>query len=338
MLCNAQAVERRESIMQDKQNRRIDYIRISVTDHCNLRCCYCMPESTKDFLSQTQLMTCEEIVTITKLMARNGIRKVKLTGGEPLLREDLADIVRALRSIPQIEQVTLTTNGVLLKEKMKELAEAGIGSINISLDTRDPESFHKITKRDQYQKVWEGICEALRYPGIALKINTVPIDSSKENILKMAELARDHKLAVRFIEMMPIGYGVNYQLYHEEQIKHILEEAFGKLLLMPRSIGNGPAKYFELEGFAGMIGFISAVSHKFCSDCNRIRLTSEGILKTCLQYEGRLNLKELLRQGTSEEQLEQLILAEIDRKPCGHHFFEEVTDKDEKKYLGAIGG
>lgn len=324
--------------MQDKQNRRIDYIRISVTDHCNLRCCYCMPESTKDFLSQTQLMTCEEIVTITKLMARNGIKKVKLTGGEPLLREDLADIVRALRSIPQIEQVTLTTNGVLLKEKMKELADAGIGSINISLDTRDPESFHRITKRDRYPQVWEGICEALRYPEIALKINTVPIDSSEENILKMAELARDHKLAVRFIEMMPIGYGVNYQLYHEEQIKHILEEAFGKLLPLPRSVGNGPARYFELEGFAGKIGFISAVSHKFCSDCNRIRLTSEGILKTCLQYEGILNLKELLRQGTSEERLEQLIIAEIDRKPCGHHFLEEVTDKDEKKFLGAIGG
>jgi len=324
--------------MQDKMNRRIDYIRISLTDHCNLRCCYCMPESAKDFLSPTELMTFDEIITIVKIMARNGIKKVKLTGGEPLLREDLAEIVHALRSIPEIEQVTLTTNGVLLKEHMKALAEAGITSINISLDTRDPESFQRITKRYQYQQVWEGICEALKYPEIALKLNTVPIDSSKENILKMAELARDHKLAVRFIEMMPIGCGVNYQSCQEEDIKRILEEAYGMLTPLPRSIGNGPARYYAPEGFEGKIGFISAVSHKFCSDCNRIRLTSEGILKTCLQYEGKLNLKELLRQGATEELLEQSILAAVDQKPCGHHFNEKDTDRDETKYLGEIGG
>ena len=324
--------------MQDKLNRRIDYLRISLTDHCNLRCCYCMPDTEKDFLSQAQLMTCEEIVTITKLMARNGIRKVKLTGGEPLLRGDLAEIVRALRSIPQIEQVTLTTNGVLLKEQIKELAKAGITSINISLDTRDPERFRNITKRDLYDKVWEGIREVLSYPEIDLKINVVPIDCSKENILGMAELARDERLAVRFIEMMPMGYGVNYELNNEEMIKDILKESYGKLVPLTRSIGNGPAKYFEIDGFVGKIGFISAVSHKFCSDCNRIRLTSEGLLKTCLQYGGNLNLKELLREGISENELEQLILEEVYQKPCGHHFYEDGTDKDEKKYLGAIGG
>lgn len=324
--------------MKDKLNRRIDYIRISLTDHCNLRCCYCMPEIAKDFLNQAQLMTCEEILTITKLMARNGIKKVKLTGGEPLLRGDLADIVRGIRSIPQIEQVTLTTNGVLLKEQIEELAKAGITSINVSLDTRDPESFRKITKRDLYDQVWEGIREVLSYPEIDLKINMVPIDSSEENILRMAELTRDDRIAVRFIEMMPIGYGVNYQLYNEEYIKGILEEAYGKLIPLTRTFGNGPAKYYGIEGFAGKIGFISAISHKFCSDCNRIRLTSEGLLKTCLQYGGNLNLKELLRQGVSEDILEQLILEEVYQKPCGHHFYETGTDKDEKKFLGAIGG
>ncbi len=324
--------------MQDKLNRTIDYLRISLTDHCNLRCCYCMPESAKDFLNQAQLMTCEEIEIITRLMARNGVRKVKLTGGEPLLREDLPAIVRAIRSIPQIEQVTLTTNGVLLKEQMKELAKEGITSINISLDTRDPENFKRITKRDQFNQVWEGIREALSYPEIDLKINVVPIDSSKENILRMAELAREDKLAVRFIEMMPIGYGVNYQLYGESEIKDILEEAFGKLQPLAKTSGNGPAKYYELEGFAGKIGFISAVSHKFCSDCNRIRLTSEGLLKTCLQYGGSLNLKDLLRQGISENTIEQLILEEVNHKPCGHHFYEQGTEKDERKFLGAIGG
>jgi cyclic pyranopterin phosphate synthase len=271
-------------------------------------------------------------------MARNGIKKVKLTGGEPLLRGDLAAIVRGIRSIPQMEQVTLTTNGVLLKEQMKELAEAGISSINISLDTRDPENFRRITKRDLYDQVWDGIHEALRYPEIDLKINMVPIDSNRENILGMAELARDEKVAVRFIEMMPIGYGVHYQLCNEDSIKSILEEAYGKLLPLTRTIGNGPARYFEMEGFVGKIGFISAVSHKFCSDCNRIRLTSEGLLKTCLQYGGKLNLKELLRHGTSEDRLEQLIIEEVNRKPCGHHFYEKETEKDEKKFLGAIGG
>lgn len=324
--------------MQDKLNRRIDYLRISLTDHCNLRCCYCMPETTKDFLNMAQLMTGEEIVTITKLMARNGVKKVKLTGGEPLLREDLIDIIRAIKSIPQIEQVTLTTNGVLLKEKMKELAEAGIASINISLDTRDPESFMRITKRDFFYQVWSGIREALNYPDIDLKINMVPIDSSKENILGMAELARDNKLAVRYIEMMPMGHGTNYQLYNEDYIKGILEEAYGTLSRVTRTIGNGPAKYYEIEGFVGKIGFISAVSHKFCSDCNRIRLTSEGILKTCLQYGGNINLKELLRHGVTEDMLEQVILEEVYQKPCGHHFYEDGTDKDEMKFLGAIGG
>jgi cyclic pyranopterin phosphate synthase len=221
---------------------------------------------------------------------------------------------------------------------MKELAGAGISSINISLDTRDPESFKRITKRDRYDQVWEGIHEVLRYPEIDLKINTVPIDSSRENILGMAELARDKKVAVRFIEMMPIGYGVHYQLYNEDSIKTILEEAYGKLLPLTRTLGNGPAKYYEIDGFVGKIGFISAVSHKFCSDCNRIRLTSEGLLKTCLQYGGKLNLKELLRRGTLEDRLEQLMLEEVNQKPCGHHFYEKGTEKDEKKFLGAIGG
>ncbi len=324
--------------MLDKLNRRIDYIRISLTDHCNLRCCYCMPETTKDFLKPEQLMTCEEILAITRVMARNGIRKVKLTGGEPLLREDLADIVRGLYRIPQIEQVTLTTNGVLLKDQLQELAKAGITSINVSLDTRDPECFRKITKRNFYDQVWDGIREALSYPEIDVKINTVPIDNSEENILRIADLAREERLAVRFIEMMPIGYGVNHQPYNEEDIKGILEKAHGKLLPVTKAYGNGPAKYYKLEGFVGKIGFISAVSHKFCSDCNRIRLTSEGLLKTCLQYGGSLNLKDLLRQGTSEDMLEQLILDEVYHKPCGHHFYEMGTDKDEKRYLGSIGG
>ena len=324
--------------MQDNLNRRIDYIRISLTDHCNLRCCYCMPETAKDFLDQGQLMTGEEIITITKLMAKNGIKKVKLTGGEPLLRGELSDIIRGILSIPRIEQVTLTTNGVLLKNQMKELARAGISAINISLDTRDPKAFQRITGRDLYDQVWQGIREALKYPEVDLKINVVPIDSTKENILGMAELAKEEKLAVRFIEMMPIGHGVNYQLYNEEAIKAILEEAYGELHPVTRTLGNGPAKYYEPEGFEGRIGFISAVSHKFCSSCNRIRLTSEGLLKTCLQYGGKLNLKELLRSGTSEEQLEQLILEEISHKPSGHHFYEKGTEKDEKRFFGAIGG
>jgi cyclic pyranopterin phosphate synthase len=297
-----------------------------------------MPESQKDFLNNKELMTLEEIVAITKLMARNGIKKVKLTGGEPLLREDLVQIVHELKNIPGIEQITLTTNGVLLKDKMKELAEAGLSSINISLDTRSPERYQEITKRNAFRQAWDGLMEALQYPKINLKLNCVPIDCSKEAILEMAELARNHKLSVRFIEMMPIGYGVNYQLCSEEYIKNVLEESYGILTPVTKSMGNGPAKYYEITDFQGKVGFISAVSHKFCSECNRIRLTSDGILKTCLQYGGDLNLKELLRMGISEAELERLIEEEVQNKPVGHHFNEEGTDRDETKYLGSIGG
>jgi GTP 3',8-cyclase len=324
--------------MKDNIHRNIDYIRISLTDHCNLRCCYCMPESQKDFLNTTELMTREELVTITRLMAKNGISKIKLTGGEPLLRQDLTEIVRELKAINGIEQITLTTNGILLKDRLKELVEAGISSVNISIDTRNPEKYREITKRDGFSQVWEGLMEAIKYPELSVKVNCVPIDCSRENIRDMVELARDNKLSVRFIEMMPIGYGVNYQLCNEEHIKNILDQEYGALRPVNKRIGNGPARYYEIEGFQGRIGFISAVSHKFCSDCNRIRLTAEGLLKTCLQYGGKLNLKELLRQGVTEEELEGLIKGEVMRKPCGHHFYEHGTDMDEKKYLGAIGG
>ncbi len=324
--------------MQDRMNRKIDYIRISLTDHCNLRCCYCMPEAQKHFLRQEELMTREEITSIMRIMAGNGVRKVKLTGGEPLLRKDLAEIVHELHSMEGIEQITLTTNGILLKDRMKELAEAGITSINISLDTRSPEKYQEITKKDVYHQVWEGIKEALTYPEIPVKINCVPIDSSRENLLAMAELAREYRLSVRFIEMMPIGSGADYGHCNEEYIRGILEEVYGSMTPLKKAMGNGPARYFQLEGFQGKIGFISAISHKFCSSCNRIRLTSEGILKTCLQYEGRLNLKELLRKGMSEEELEQTIQKEVLCKPAGHHFYEKKTDRDEKGSIGTIGG
>jgi cyclic pyranopterin phosphate synthase len=324
--------------MQDSMNRRIDYIRISLTDHCNLRCCYCMPEAQKHFLSGEELMTREEITTIMRVMARNGIRKVKLTGGEPLLRKDLAEIVRELHCLEGVEQITLTTNGILLKDRMKELAEAGITSINISLDTRSPEKYQEITKRDYYSQVLEGIEEALSYPGIPVKINCVPIDNSRENILAMAELARERKLSVRFIELMPLGSGADHRHCSEEYIKDLLEEAYGSMTPLKKAMGNGPARYYELPGFQGKIGFISSISHKFCASCNRIRLTSEGILKTCLQYEGNLNLKELLRQGMSEEELERTVQEEVLRKPVGHHFFEQRTDRDEKGSIGSIGG
>lgn len=324
--------------MQDSMSRKIDYIRISLTDHCNLRCCYCMPEAQKHFLSGEELMTREEITTIMRVMARNGIKKVKLTGGEPLLRKDLAEIVRELHGMDGVEQITLTTNGILLKDRMKELAEEGITSINISLDTRSPEKYQEITKRDFYQQVLEGIEEALTYPWIPVKINCVPIDSSRENILAMAELARDRRLFVRFIELMPIGNGADYHPCNEEYIKGLLEEAYGSMTPLKKAMGNGPARYYELAGFQGKIGFISSISHKFCGSCNRIRLTSEGILKTCLQYEGNLNLKELLRQGISEEELERTIQEEVLRKPAGHHFYEQKTDRDEKRSIGTIGG
>lgn len=323
--------------MRDRFGREIDYVRISVTDRCNLRCRYCMPETDIRFLPQEELMTDGEICLICRELANLGIRRVKLTGGEPLLRDGIDRLAAAVRQIPGIEQVTLTTNGVLLGDYAARLAAAGVAGINVSLDTTDAGRYERLTGSACLDQVLEGIRTALKH-GLTVKINCVPMrgGAMEEDIVGVAALAREMPVHVRYIEMMPVGRGQTADGPGEEQIRSVLERRFGVLHLFADSLGNGPGVYRSLEGFQGKIGFISAVSHPFCGSCNRIRLTADGRLKTCLQYGAQTELRPLLRNGSAE--LRRTLEAAILEKPRCHHFEEENICGGEQRQMFQIGG
>lgn len=324
--------------MLDKYGRTIDYLRISLTDRCNLRCVYCMPEEGIHQIPHTEILTYDEILRISRCAAELGVRKIKLTGGEPLVRKDCAMLTGQLKAIPGIEKVTLTTNGILLGEQLGALTEAGIDAINISLDTLDPELFRQITRRDSLAKVLEGVEAALACPNLSVKLNCVPAVKKKENFVAMAGLAKRYPLHVRFIEMMPIGYGKKFPFQDEESIKAVLEEAYGPMTRIAERFGNGPCHYYKIEGFQGKIGFISAVTHKFCSQCNRVRLTAEGYLKGCLQFQEGTDLRALLRGGCTDAELTEAIRSVIWNKPVSHNFYETQTEQDEVRAMSQIGG
>lgn len=308
--------------MYDKYNRTIDYVRISVTDRCNLRCLYCMPEQGVDFVPHENILTYEEIIKLCECFTKVGITKVKLTGGEPLVRKNIAFLIQKIKEINGIDNVTLTTNGVLLKEQIKALALAGLNAINISLDTLDQKNYEELSRFPLYHQVMEGIEEALKYKEIKVKINCVPVSqyNSKESVLKMVEFARVNRVFVRFIQLMPIGSYRHLTSISEENIKLWIVEKYGDMIPCYEKLGNGPSRYYDIDGFVGKIGFISAVNHQFCDSCNRIRLTSQGILKSCLQYKGGVNLKELLRGGALEDELLEKIRDGIYNKPKKHQF------------------
>lgn len=316
--------------MIDEYNRVIDYIRISVTDRCNLRCVYCMPAKGVEFMPHEDILTYEEIIRLCECFAKLGIHKVKITGGEPLVRKDLPYLIKNMKAIEGIDNVTLTTNGILLAEQMEMLANAGIGAINVSLDTLNPKQFAKITRFEQLEQVKAGLREALKYKSVALKINCVSLkeNNNKDDLLSMVSLAKENLLHVRFIEMMPIGLGKDMKSYSEDEIKQIIESKYGTLIPYNETLGNGPCHYFKVAGFKGKIGFISAISHQFCSSCNRIRLTSEGYLKNCLQYQSGTDLKILIRNSISDTELLEVIQTTIMNKPKEHHFNQYLEKKD----------
>lgn len=324
--------------MKDRYGREIDYLRISITDRCNLRCIYCMPEEGICQTTHNAILTYDEIQRICHCMAALGIKKIKLTGGEPLTRKNSSVLVKMVKEVPGIEKVTLTTNGILLGEQMRNLADAGLDNINISLDTLNEQEFKKITRREGLSKVLKSIREALRYPEIGLKINCVPLLEDSQNLIEIAGIARDYPIHVRFIEMMPIGYGKEFQSRNEDEICSILESAYGKMTPITEQYGNGPSHYYRIEGFQGKIGFISAMTHKFCARCNRVRLTSEGYLKACLQYLTGTDLRAMMRSGCTDEELTEMIRKVIWEKPAEHHFTTQAVSEDEKKLMSQIGG
>ena len=323
--------------MKDKYGRNIDYLRISITDRCNLRCVYCMPEDGVESLPHCEILTFDEIIRVSKVFAELGVVKIKITGGEPLVRKGAAYLIDTIKNIDGIEQVTLTTNAVNLEGYLDKLKKSNIDGINISFDSLDKEKYVKLAKADHYDKAMAGLKAAMA-SGLNIKINVVPI-LDDENIVEMAAIARDNDVQVRFIEIMPLGEGRKYKLQTEEEMLWILEKSYGKATRTSGINGNGPARYYAFEGFKGNIGFISAMSHQFCHECNRVRLTAEGYLKTCLQYNDGVDLKAILRGGGSDEELKEAIVKAINEKPLCHDFnaYKDHEESDERR-MSQIGG
>lgn len=324
--------------MKDQYGRTIDYMRISITDRCNLRCRYCMPDGV-ELVSMGEILTYEEIERICRAAALEGIRKLKITGGEPLVRKSCVDLVKRLKAIPGIEQVTLTTNGVILEEYAEELAEAGLDGVNISLDSLDAGRYEWITGRNALGNVWKGINRALE-KGLKTKINVVLQKGKNETEREaLAELSKERPLDVRFIEMMPIGYGKEFRPVYNEEILQMLQEKYPDLMPDGSVHGNGPAQYYKIPGFCGSIGFISAIHGKFCANCNRIRLTSQGELKPCLCYGESYDLRGALRGGSEGnlKDIREIIQKAVTQKPK-QHCFEQIQNITEEKRMVQIGG
>ena len=325
--------------MFDACGRNIYYLRLSVTDRCNLRCRYCMPDGVHK-CTHERMLTYEELLHLAVLFAQCGIDTVRVTGGEPLVRKDVDRLVAGLRATPGIRKVTMTTNGVLLAQQLPALLAAGLDSVNISLDTLDPMTFRRITARDAFAAAQEGVRAALA-SGIPVKLNCVPQVGVNENELEaIAALARNYPLQVRFIEMMPIGYGAALPCIPGPELQAQFARRWPQLTPLPagsgKAFGDGPAAYYTVPGWQGSIGFIAAVHGKFCAGCNRVRLTSQGFLRPCLASEAGCDLRALLREGASDAALLQAIRQTIRAKPPEHHFGEDTMPATRGMYR--IGG
>ena len=324
--------------MIDSHGRCIDYMRISLTDRCNLRCRYCTPEEIVS-ISHEEILRFEEILEICRHAVTLGITKFKITGGEPLVRKGCVSFLRDLKNIPGVEQVTITTNGVLLKDCLSELESIGIDGINISLDTLDPKTYASVTRRDEFHRVWDAILAA-QASKIRTKINCVLLKGVNDHeFFDLIELAKDYNLNIRFIEIMPIGYGKGLNGFCKTELLEMLAEKYPDYEVEQKVLGNGPASYISIPGFKGSIGFIDAIHGKFCDKCNRIRLTSDGILKLCLYYENGIDLKKLLRNGASDEEFLEAMKKTILKKPTEHQFHLMAKEgSEELKKMSQIGG
>ncbi|HEY9045657.1 MAG TPA: GTP 3',8-cyclase MoaA [Ohtaekwangia sp.] len=294
----------------DNHNRPINYLRLAVTDRCNLRCFYCMPEEGIHYLPKKELLTFEEIYRLVSLFASMGVTKVRLTGGEPFVRTDLMKLIRSIVEIPGIKDLHLTTNGILTSAFIPELKKLGIASVNLSLDTLDRQRFKAITRRDEFEPVMKTL-EQLLKEEIPVKINAVVMDGKNiEDILPLVELTRNNKVDVRFIEEMPFnGEGSHYPVlsWTYKKIVSYIQEHHPDLHKL-HDADNSTSYNYTIPGYTGTIGVIAAFSRTFCGTCNRIRLTAQGVLKTCLYDNGVLDIKALLRSGVSDDEVKEKLL------------------------------
>ena len=331
--------------MRDGFGREIGYMRISITDRCNFRCRYCMPEGIR-LAPMEEILTYEEIEMVCKAASELGITRFKLTGGEPLVRAGCPKLVGMIKRLSGTEQVTLTTNGILLGEYLDELMANGLDAVNVSLDTLDCRTFRQMTGYDGLERVKESIHKAVK-TGLKIKINTVlqkGINAHEWEAL--LQLAKENPLDVRFIEMMPIGCGRKQEGIEGNKILSLLKEKYPGIHRDDMLHGNGPAEYYRIPGFAGGIGFISAVHGQFCADCNRIRLTARGELKPCLCYEDSVDVRGILRgqvrdgsEGAKKrkEAVRDAVRQAVERKPR-KHCFDEEGQITEGRQMVQIGG
>jgi cyclic pyranopterin phosphate synthase len=328
-------------MLTDHFGRPITYLRISVTDRCNLRCVYCLPREGVQWQPRADQLSTEEITRLAATAAKAGVRRVRMTGGEPLVRPDIVDVVRRIASIPGIEEVSLTTNAMLLERYAGPLAGAGLNRVNISLDTLDADKFKRITRGGTIDRLWRGIAAAERAGLMPIKLNTVVVNNlNADELPELAHLTIENPWHVRFIELMPVGnaqdWGAGFpgssDRYLSVQEMHARLAGFDlQPAVAPR--GNGPARTFRIPGALGTVGFISPLGEHFCQTCNRLRLSADGFLRPCLLMDKEINVRDPLRAG---EPLLPLFERAVEAKPEGHELF--LQHYPESRRMAQIGG
>ena len=323
----------------DRYGRRIHYLRISLTDHCNLRCVYCMPEDIT-FRPNAELMQDDEVLELVQLFANLGFDKFRLTGGEPTVRAHVVDLVRGIAATPGVRSLSMTTNGVLLGKLAQPLKQAGLQRVNISIDTLDPKKFHRLTRWGSLEDVWAGLLAAEQAGLTPIKLNGVVVRGYNEaDVVDLARLTQEHPWQVRFIEMMPFAGATELQktqMVTAEEMQMRIESEIGPLEIANDGELDGEARLFRLPGAQGDVGFISSVTAPFCASCTRARLTADGRLRLCLLREGEVDLLTPLRAGASLEDLRSIIIDSIWNKPWGHGLADGLIPLN--RVMSEIGG
>jgi cyclic pyranopterin phosphate synthase len=323
----------------DRFGRNINYLRVSLTDKCNLRCVYCMPEDMT-FRPKAELMQDDELIRLIQLFAELGFTKFRLTGGEPTIRENIVDLVREMRHIQGVEKIVMTTNGILLGKLAHGLAEAGLDRVNISIDTLDTKKFKRITRWGNFEDVWEGIHAAEDAKLTPIKLNAVVVRGfNEEDVVSLAALTYEKEWQMRFIEMMPFGEVSEFaqqQIVTDSEMHSRIEAELGPLRLLNQGKLDGEARVYQLNGAKGTIGFISSVTEPFCASCNRARLTADGVLRLCLLRDKEVDLLKYLRSGATQAELRDIILDGVWHKPWGHGLADDIIPLT--RVMSQIGG
>ncbi len=327
---------------RDRFGREIDYLRLSVIDHCNLRCVYCMPLRGLRFVPSPELLTAAEIETVARAAVAVGFRKFRLTGGEPTLRQDIVEIAERISSVPGVEGLAMTTNGILLPRLARPLRDAGLTRLNIHIDTLDPERLKKLMRFASLAEMLAGIAAAEEAGLVPIKINcTVTRDYNDTDVVELARRAKHAGWHVRFIELMPFGGGETAhvalsQFVPTAETRHRIEAELGPLDELPRASPSDEARNFRFADGSGVVGFISPVSEPYCGSCNRMRLTADGKFHLCLLNDDELDVKHALRSGGGEPEVRQILLKAVGLKPTGHRLDEGVSTRTRAMFQ--IGG